>query len=50
MEVKAGNKASRSFDRLLERDEIGIGFKFVNGNVGRIGNKVTLPHYMAMFV
>lgn len=50
IEVKAGNEASRSFDRLLERDEIGIGFKFVNGNVGRLGKKVTLPHYMSMFI
>lgn len=50
IEVKAGNDASRSFDRLLEREDIGTGFKFVNGNVGRSGKKITLPHYMSMFV
>ena len=50
VEVKAGNAASRSFDRLLEREDIGMGFKFVNGNVGRIGKKTTLPHYMSMFL
>ena len=50
IEVKAGNEASRSFDRMLERTDIEVGYKFVNGNVGRIGKKVTLPHYMSMFL
>ena len=50
IEVKAGNESSRSFDRMLARDDIHIGYKFINGNVGRQGKKVTLPHYMAMFV
>lgn len=35
---------------VLARDDIHIGCKFINGNVGRQGKKVTLPHYMAMFV
>ena len=26
------------------------GYKFVDGNVGVSGKKVTLPHYMAMFI
>ena len=50
IEVKAGNEASRSFDRMLARDDIHIGYKFINGNVGRQGKKITLPHYMVMFV
>lgn len=50
VEVKAGNETSRSFDRILERKDIETGFKFVNGNVGRFGKKITLPHYMAMFI
>ena len=50
VEVKAGNESSRSFDRLLARGDIESGFKFVNGNVGRFGKKVTLPHYMSMFI
>ena len=48
--VKAGNEASKSFDRMLARDDIHIGYKFINGNVGHQGKKVTLPHYMVMFV
>ena len=50
VEVKAGNESSRSFDRLLAREDVETGFKFVNGNVGRFGKKVTLPHYMSMFI
>lgn len=50
IEVKSGNDSSASFDRFLERPETKIGYKFVNGNLGKSGKKVTLPHYMAMFV
>ena len=50
IEVKAGNGPSASFDRMLERKDVAVGYKFVNGNVGRAGKKVTLPHYMAMFL
>ena len=50
VEVKAGNEASASFDRILARGDVETGFKFVNGNVGRFGKKITLPHYMSMFV
>ena len=34
----------------LARTEVETGFKFVNGNVGRVGKKITLPHYMSMFL
>ena len=50
VEVKSGNDSSASFDRFLERPETKFGYKFVNGNLGHIGKKITLPHYMAMFV
>ena len=50
IEVKAGNSASASFNRMLERDSVKVGYKFTGGNVGRVGKKITLPHYMAMFV
>lgn len=50
IEVKARNGPTGSFDRMLERKDVEIGYKFVNGNVGRIGKKVTLPHYMAIFM
>lgn len=50
IEVKAGDSASASFNRMLERDSVKVGYKFTGGNVGRVGKKITLPHYMAMFV
>ena len=37
-------------DKLLANDEIAYGFKLTNGNVGVSGKKITLPHYMAMFI
>ena len=50
IEVKSGNTASASFNKVLERPKIEVGYKFINGNVGRTGKKITLPHYMVMFL
>ena len=50
IEVKAGNSATVSFDGLLRQEDIPYGFKFIDGNVGVSGKKITLPHYMAMFL
>lgn len=50
IEVKSGNNTSKTFDRILARQDIAIGYKFVDGNLGQVDKKVTLPHYMVMFV
>jgi len=50
IEVKAGNGATASLDGLLRQKEVPFGYKFVDGNVGRVGKKITLPHYMALFI
>jgi len=50
VEVKSGNSASVSFNRMLEHSDVKIGYKFIDGNIGKVGKKVTLPHYMAMFI
>ena len=50
IEVKAGRTSSTSFDRLLEQKDVEVGYKFINGNVGKAGKKITLPHYMTMFL
>jgi len=50
IEVKAGHASSTSFNNLLENSDTEIGYKFIHGNVGRVGKKVTLPHYMSMFI
>ena len=50
IEVKASNDASKSFNRFLERDDVRYGYKLVDGNIRKVGKKITLPHYMAMFL
>lgn len=50
VEVKASNAGTISLNRLLEREDIKLGYKLIDGNVGVVGKKVTLPHYMAMFI
>ena len=50
VEVKASNASTASLDRLLRRDDITVGYKLTGGNVGVVGKKITLPHYMAMFL
>ena len=50
IEVKSTTGRTLSLDKLLANDEIAYGFKLTNGNVGVSGKKITLPHYMAMFI
>ena len=50
VEVKASNSSTASLDRLLRRDDIAYGYKLTSGNVGVVGKKITLPHYMMMFI
>ena len=50
VEVKASNASTASLNRLLEREDIEFGYKFTSGNVGVAGKKITLPHYMMMFI
>ena len=49
IEVKASRGSTVSLNQLLEDDDVNIGYKFIDGNVGVNGKKVTLPLYMAMF-
>lgn len=39
-----------SLDSLLKKDEIKYGYKIVNGNVVQTGKKITVPHYICMFL
>ena len=50
IEVKSKNSKSKSLDNLLKRDEIPYGYKMIDGNVGRMDKKITMPLYMAMFL
>lgn len=50
LECKAKCGRTISLDVMLRDDAIPYGYKFTGGNVGVAGKKITLPHYMAMFV
>ena len=50
VEVKASNGSTLSLNEVLEKPQVPYGYKFVDGNVGVSGKKITLPHYMAMFI
>lgn len=50
IEVKASTGRTRSLDALLSEESIPYGYKLTDGNVGVAGKKVTLPHYMVMFL
>lgn len=50
VEVKAGNAATVSLDRFIEKFEPDMAYKVAGSNVGISGVKLTIPHYMAMFL
>lgn len=50
IEVKASKGSTVSLNALLEHDDIHVGYKLIDGNLGVKGKKVTLPLYMAMFL
>ena len=50
VEVKAGNNATRSLNHYIDNFHPYTAYKLVNGNLGKEGDKVTLPHYMALFL
>jgi hypothetical protein len=50
VEVKAGNTSTPSLNRFIEQFQPSEAYKLVDGNVGTADGKITLPHYMAMFL
>lgn len=50
VEVKAGNTATVSLNNFIDDYKPRMAYKFISGNVGVVDNKVTLPHYMVMFI
>ena len=50
VEVKAQTGRTLSLDKMLRDDSIPYGYKLTGGNVGVSGKKITIPHYMAMFI
>ncbi len=50
VEVKAGNTATASLNNYLNNFKPEIAYKLIDGNVGAGDGKLTLPHYMVMFI
>lgn len=50
IEVKAGNTATVSLNNFIEKFTPPEAIKMINGNVGKVGAKKTIPHYMVMFI
>ena len=50
VEVKASRGSTASLNRMLERNDVLMGYKFIDGNLGVDGKKHTLPLYMAAFL
>ena len=50
IEVKAGNTATVSLNNFIDEYKPVIAYKLINGNVGMVDTKKTVPHYMIMFI
>lgn len=50
IEVKAGNTATKSLNRFIVKYDSLIAYKIMAGNIGETDRKLSLPHYMAMFL
>ena len=50
VEVKAGNTSTKSLNRFIETYHPAAAYKLIDGNVGEADGKITLPHYLAMFI
>ncbi|MDR0198682.1 MAG: ATP-binding protein [Methanomassiliicoccaceae archaeon] len=50
IEVKSGNGRTASMNEFIKRFDPPYALKFISGNVGIEGKKVTLPLYMAIFL
>jgi hypothetical protein len=50
VEVKAGNTQSVSLNNFIQENKPSIAYKLIDGNIGFTDSKLTLPHYMALFI
>ena len=50
VEVKAGRGSTYSLNRFIEKNHPGTAYKLIDGNIGRDGEKLTIPHYLVMFL
>ncbi len=50
IEVKAGNRSTPSLNQYIARYRPPFAYKLTNTQNGRMDEKITLPHYMVMFI
>ena len=50
IEVKAGNSATKSLDSFIKEFEPSVAIKLISGNVGTVEKKLSIPHFLAMFI
>ena len=50
VEVKAGNTATKSLNQFIETFEPEAAYKIIGGNTGQTDNKITIPHFLTMFI
>ena len=50
VEVKASNNSSVSLNNYIIKYAPSKCYKLINGNVGKNLNKLSIPHYMIIFV
>lgn len=50
IEVKAGNNATKSLDAFVEEFSPSVAIKLMGGNVGIADKKLSIPHFLAMFI
>lgn len=50
VEVKAGNNPTPSLNSYIEDFSPSYAYKLIGGRNGKIGAKITLPHYFVMFI
>ena len=50
IEVKAGNAATKSLDSFITEYEPSVAIKLISGNVGIANKKLSIPHFLAMFI
>lgn len=50
VEVKAGNTATKSLDRYIDKYNPAIAYKIMAGNIGQVDKKLSIPHYMVIFL
>lgn len=50
IEVKASNNSTISLNNFMKKYKPQSGYKFIHGNIGVTDNKITVPHYMVLFI